>query len=387
MQNCPSCCECNSVEIYECKRYIGVSRSIEIRVSQCCNCGFVYNTNGLQDGDLVDYYRSSLNASGQVYRDNGKEAHYTKLHAERALFLKTNISVEHGGTFLDVGCGSGDFIVAARHVMPTQIYKGVDPSEAASNNCAKKGITILSSYLDSADVRDGEASIISAISVLEHVANPRAFLSTLSKKISPDGIIYLEVPNLLEPELQLTGFFNLEHVIHFTPFTLTRLLREFGFKYFSMDETAHNVIWLICSKSNKRILKNYYEKLNDDRARSCEAIATYIQDENKLIGDIVKKLENFFNKRENAKSKIAIYGAGAHTIELASIFDFTAKVSYYIDGDSRKRETNFLGCPVISPADVSRYDIDAVLISSGRFQDEMCRAISNSNVEIETLYG
>ena len=124
----------------------------------------------------------------------------------------------------------------------------------------------------------------------------------------------------------------------------------------------------------------------DDRVKSREAISNYVFAEKNLSGKMLKKLDKVLSQWKREGLKIAVYGAGAHTTELASIFDIRNYVTLYLDGDPRKSGTRFLGKPVISPIEIEKNGIDAVLISSGRFQDEMVAAISQYDLKIETCY-
>ena len=372
--------------MYHCYRYIGNSNKVEIKVDQCESCGFIFNTNRLGKEQLQDYYENSLSASGQVYRDTSSQGHYPILHAERAKYLKSSMNILHDGLFIDVGCGSGGFIEASKNYLPQFDYLGVDPSESAVKNCKAKGIKALPGYLDDVNLKDGDVSLISAISVLEHITEPRSLLMICREKLKSEGILYLEVPNVLDPELQLTGFFNLEHVVHFTPYTLTKLLCEVGFSFFKLDFSARNVIRIIASGCEQSIITPHLEQIPDDRLKSLESISNYYLAEQNLYGKMLEKLNKIFREWKSENLKIAVYGAGAHTIELASIFDLQSYVMFYIDGDPRKHGTQFLGKTVISPAEVKKNNIDAVLISSGRFQSEMVAAISKYDIKIEMCY-
>ena len=98
------------------------------------------------------------------------------------------------------------------------------------------------------------------------------------------------------------------------------------------------------------------------------------------------KLKKTFDFWEEKKFTIAVYGAGAHTIELASIFNIRKYVKFYIDGDPRKNGSDFLGRQIIAPSEIKENNVDAVLISSGRFQTEMMSLISHYDIKIETCY-
>ncbi|HOU36490.1 MAG TPA: methyltransferase domain-containing protein, partial [Candidatus Omnitrophota bacterium] len=75
--------------------------------------------------------------------------------------------------------------------------------------------------------------------VLEHIRDPRAFLTEIHRILKPDGILYLAMPDfsgLHYRVMRMIAYFNHKnyfvlphHIFHFTPQTLEKLLHEAGF--------------------------------------------------------------------------------------------------------------------------------------------------------------
>ena len=60
-----------------------------------------------------------------------------------------------------------------------------------------------------------------------------------------------------------------------------------------------------------------------------------------------------------------------------------------IDGDPMKQGTTFLDFPVFAPEQIVELGIDAILVSSHRFQDEIVskiRQVAGENIEIALCY-
>ena len=73
------------------------------------------------------------------------------------------------------------------------------------------------------------------IHVLEHISNPLALLREINKILKPQGVLFVEVPNLDSLEFQLFrekwGYLSApRHLNHFTTQTLTRILNKAGFR-------------------------------------------------------------------------------------------------------------------------------------------------------------
>jgi SAM-dependent methyltransferase len=69
--------------------------------------------------------------------------------------------------------------------------------------------------------------------VLEHVADSREFLQTMTRWVRPGGFLVIEVPNWGSSQRRRhrhrwSGLRPLEHIVHFTPQTLPKTMRSVG---------------------------------------------------------------------------------------------------------------------------------------------------------------
>lgn len=97
---------------------------------------------------------------------------------------------------LDVGCGAGGVLAAARDVGWTAV--GVEPSVAAARLAAQRGLTVLPTDLPDAGLPDAAFDIVHVREVLEHVTDPLALLQAARRVLRPGGLLYIQVPNDLE---------------------------------------------------------------------------------------------------------------------------------------------------------------------------------------------
>ena len=117
------------------------------------------------------------------------------------------------GLLLDLGCGD-------QHIKPAAekrgfTYKGFD-------------ITDLNLENDKLPLADNVADIVVSLAVIEHIQNPDIFLSEIYRVLKPGGLIYLSTPNW---QMDAKNFYNdPTHVKPYTPHSLERVLRMFGFK-------------------------------------------------------------------------------------------------------------------------------------------------------------
>lgn len=97
---------------------------------------------------------------------------------------------------LDVGPGGGGVLAAAREVGWTAV--GVEPSPAAAQAAANKGLVIVPTELAEAGFPDDCFDIVHVREVLEHVIDPLALLCEVRRVLRPGGLLYVQVPNDIE---------------------------------------------------------------------------------------------------------------------------------------------------------------------------------------------
>jgi 2-polyprenyl-3-methyl-5-hydroxy-6-metoxy-1,4-benzoquinol methylase len=68
------------------------------------------------------------------------------------------------------------------------------------------------------------------IHVIEHLRSPRAALEHLHAMLRPEGLLYVECPNLAAPFATRSRLFHFAHIYNFTPMTLAALARSCGFE-------------------------------------------------------------------------------------------------------------------------------------------------------------
>lgn len=136
-----------------------------------------------------------------------------------------------GGSLLDVGSGTGEVLVAARRRGWTG--KGVEPERTAAEMARGRGLDVTISSLEESGLPERSFDVVSAFHVLEHIPDSRSFLRVMSRWAKPGGFITIEVPNWRSVQRRRLrqdwpALRPLEHLVHYTPKTLTATLRAIG---------------------------------------------------------------------------------------------------------------------------------------------------------------
>lgn len=184
--------------------------NFELDFHICGNCSHVYNR--LFDENLVPYTSDSnlmYNAS-VLWQD-----HIQQLlqHIITAVDLDDKIVI-------DIGCGDGRFLYELQRLCPKVKVIGFEPGTDAEKARAL-GVECQQDYFIAArDIPHYRPDIIISRHVIEHISQPRQFMSQISfeaGKLGLKPLVIIEVPKIDKAlqQIRINDFFY-EHVSHFT---------------------------------------------------------------------------------------------------------------------------------------------------------------------------
>jgi 2-polyprenyl-6-hydroxyphenyl methylase/3-demethylubiquinone-9 3-methyltransferase len=137
----------------------------------------------------------------------GPEAMLHKLNPVRLKYVRDRID-QHwqvdecsrtplaGKSALDVGCGAGLLAepLARMGAKVTGIDAAAELIAAARTHAEMMGLTIDYRTGDLFDL-EGQFDLITCMEVIEHVADPAAFVRALSRRLAPGGLLIMSTPN------------------------------------------------------------------------------------------------------------------------------------------------------------------------------------------------
>lgn len=165
------------------------------------------------------------------------------------------------GRFLDVGCGIGENLWAAKKA--GWEYEGVDPSaEFIEIGIEKLHVTGRVCLLEEAQYPDNHFDAVAMSAVIEHVYEPFPIMSEIKRVLKPGGVLWFDAPN--EDGLYMTignlymklrrrdwvvsmaPTFPPFHVQGFNPISLRNLIRRAGLEIEDLD--IHGDVWEFTGK-------------------------------------------------------------------------------------------------------------------------------------------
>jgi 2-polyprenyl-6-hydroxyphenyl methylase / 3-demethylubiquinone-9 3-methyltransferase len=138
---------------------------------------------------------------------DGRSAMLHKLNPVRLKYVRDQIDQHwqcdecsrtplEGKTALDVGCGGGLLTepLARLGGRVTGIDASPEVIAVARDHAPRMGLEIEYRAGDVLELQ-GEFDLITAMEVIEHVAEPAAFVAALGKLLAPDGLLLMSTPN------------------------------------------------------------------------------------------------------------------------------------------------------------------------------------------------
>ncbi len=181
----------------------------------CGHCGLLFTNPMPTDDELTEYYSSFYRLDYQGAVDAPSEKHLKKRRVEASVRINSLRSLlKPKSRTLDVGCGSGEFVTELLELGHDAF--GLEPGQTYGNFArALHGERIQVDGWQKANY-SGRFDLVSCFHVLEHLRDPLAALRQFAEWTAPDGLVYIEVPNMGEtsPSKGL-GAFHFAHVVGF----------------------------------------------------------------------------------------------------------------------------------------------------------------------------
>jgi len=168
------------------------------------------------------------------YLDNEYPPERARAQTQLAHRRLARIERETGiGSLLDVGCGRGHFLAAARERGWKAVGLDVSPV-AVRLAAARAGVTVYEGELTVPPRAElGPVDVVTLWDVLEHLRDPVAVLEAVPRWLRPGGLLVVQTQNVRSVTAAWMGRrweqFVEFHLYHFSSRTLRRALERAGF--------------------------------------------------------------------------------------------------------------------------------------------------------------
>lgn len=236
---CPLC-DAKSDSLLATRGYPG----IPVRNVICRACGLIRIDPRMTQEEYERFYREDFFEYLNPYSrpEYVKTFEHTKdttgiTVAERTILPYILPYVKGGGRILDIGSGFGQvpyLLQKKNHVS----YVAIEP-DPSSRQVAKEKIGIELEGITIEEFLSQDRGLFDFIymdQVFEHLLSPLEILKKLAQILTPEGVIYIGVPNSFNPGVSVDRYFELAHTYGYTPATLARFAELSGLKVISLRD-------------------------------------------------------------------------------------------------------------------------------------------------------
>lgn len=281
---------------------------------------FAYHQSGGEEQKVFDSKEGIVNSRSNVVVNR----------------LKDYISSGQNCELLDIGCGNGVTLKAFSNIFPQWVLNGfeIGDEHLSTLNKIKKFNKL---YNGDIGKINNKFELISMVHSLEHFQEPKKILKEIAKNLSTNHL-FIEVCNIEDNPFDVLVA---DHLMHFSPETLERLVVEAGFSVTAVETNwIPKEISMLCKVGAP--LKGSFVNGHVMRIKPSqiyEKTTSYVM----WLRQLVQSADNLIA----LNGPIGIFGSSIAATWLAS--QLIGNVKFFVDEDSSRIGREHLGLPIISP--------------------------------------
>ena len=284
-------------------------------VSICKSCGLVFlNPRWTKDG--YNYFYAS--EYDQYYRfDEDKATEKEQRKAKVVWERLEQYTPAHFGSALDIGCGLGWCLHTIQQASPETTIAGIEPSDTCSEHFVNQiGGELVARDVDSDWYLANQErfDLIIFRHVLEHLLDPVAVLEKVAQTMSPQGVLYIAVPDMMHPDGSLSDFwYCCVHTYYYSKPTLARIAARAGLQPVTIQEESSE-LWAIFRKGQAAnetapvsVYKQQMSALSQYKRKRLVRSGLLFFSPNKLSQRVPKSVKNLVPKGLRARFRNLVY--------------------------------------------------------------------------------
>jgi SAM-dependent methyltransferase len=365
---------------------VTIVNGYDVVVCGDCGAGFA---DDIPDQAAFDRYYRDLSKYEYHQRD-GAESDFDRRRLAIIADIIAPFIARADARILDVGCATGRLLALLRDKGFPNVH-GLDPSPSCAAAAERLyGIPVRTTTLSRLHESGETFDVVILVGVLEHINDLDTALREVHDVLSPEGIVYVEVPDALTfadwPNAPFQDF-STEHINFFSPVSLANLMARHGFvtrfseqnaREQSYRTTMSNVSAVFQKKTGAPTATTFDGGTEDGLRRyidSCRAVEERL---NQRIADLAE-----------SHRAVIVWGVGTHTGRLMQTSRLAeANIVAFVESNVRYQGRTLHDVPIIAP-EALRERHEPILISSRVFQHEIVQQIREGlglANEIITLY-
>ncbi|MFQ5640126.1 MAG: class I SAM-dependent methyltransferase [bacterium] len=208
-----------------------------LSVYVCLECGLVQSLPRI---DRVTSRKLALSCGA----DWGNIRYGKGFRTEPAIrFLAKRLDLRTVRHCLDIGANRGSFVLHLREIATQAKILAIEPDENIVEDYTNvDGIKLVIDRIEHVSLPEARFDLVYCSHTLEHLRSPRQVLGQIRRALLPEGVLFLEVPNLdlIRSEDIVEEWFIDKHLYHFSQETLINYLNTTGFRVVE-NATNHDI--------------------------------------------------------------------------------------------------------------------------------------------------
>lgn len=217
-----------------------------------------------QPKNLDKYYQTSNYISHTDQSTNFFEKIYS-IAKKYTLHKKTKLINQfsnNGKTLLDIGCGTGEFLVTAKKEHWT-IF-GVEPNKQAREKAVSKKLNVVENL---ENLGQQKFNVISLWHVMEHLPDLKNQIKKITNLLAEEGTLIIAVPNFKSNDAihykeYWAAYDTPRHLWHFSQNAISELFKEQNFKIIQTLPMKFDSYYVsLLSEKYKNGKQNYFKAI------------------------------------------------------------------------------------------------------------------------------
>ena len=364
---------------------LGSEFRADINIFICTSCLSAQTQHDVDVGDYYEDYQYSVGGSSTASR-------FMRILAENtvARFPASSASRK----VLEVGSGDGEQLVAFKNTGCRVL--GYEPSSVLCKVAEAKGIHTIQGLFTADSIHQlpdefKEVDVVMLSYTFDHLPDPRAFTAAARAILNKDhGLLIVEIHNLEKIiERQEYCLFEHEHSIYLTETSVAKLCALEGLTVIDFDlvpeadRRANSLIFVATPNESKLAARAVTPSTPD---------AFNHLDHYSLIGanitSAIQNLDRFVDQMTAHGKTLAGYGAGGRGVMTLAAMRSAPKLKYLVDKKPKRPGlvAPKSGVPLVSLDELASNPVDAILVFSFGYIDEIRREVSALGYQPDQFY-
>jgi SAM-dependent methyltransferase len=346
------CAVCSSDQLQEIEGFASLARiTSDCRpfpaggcLYACSSCSAVQKRPSPQwlseIGEIYSAYSSYYQSGGdeQIVFDrlSGRPRRRSDVFLER---LVASGDWPDKGTALDVGCGNGVTLSSMSRALSDWQLNGFEMSNSGLQRLqAIPGFRRL--FSGSLETIHGAFDLVTMVHSLEHFPSPAMALTELRPAVG-EGRLFIEVCNIDENPFDIL---IADHLMHFSPDTLSRLLRRCGFDPVTVaTDWVHKEISLV---ARPNVLSVQIDEIVPSTKTDADKVRCRILKYVAWLNEMMDTIENY----ASGEKAFGVFGTSIAATWIAS--QLGERIAFFVDEDESRVGKTHLGRSILHPRDV-----------------------------------